>query len=290
MSCRGRSWRSSGPWASSPSASGCCSVGARWSPVDAFGDDLVDTTVAVLRAQDRQHLAGLPGRQRHGGVRRDRARPHRRPAGRQADLEAVAVFGGVELTVPPGWRVQLDGPAIFGGHENNVPAPVDAGRTDAAGAGDCHLRRDRGRCRRSLAGARGGVTRAAPGSAAAAVVLPAAVRAQPPACGAVERLAAVLAHRRHVQHPGLLVAHAGHGQEAGRAWRWRRLVRSSEEVADQQQQHVDPHGRGHTDQHRPEPGQLTANRVDDAPMAPSASSHCARTVACSTSTTPRCGC
>ena len=43
-----------------------------------------------------------------------------------AVLDAVAVFGGVELTVPLGWRVVVDGPAIFGGHENNVPAPADA--------------------------------------------------------------------------------------------------------------------------------------------------------------------
>ena len=42
-----------------------------------------------------------------------------------AELEAVALFGGVEVTVPPGWRVLLDGPAIFGGHENSVPAPAD---------------------------------------------------------------------------------------------------------------------------------------------------------------------
>lgn len=44
-----------------------------------------------------------------------------------ADLEVVALFGGVEVTVPPGWRVLLDGPAIFGGHENNVPAPPGDG-------------------------------------------------------------------------------------------------------------------------------------------------------------------
>lgn len=42
-----------------------------------------------------------------------------------ADLEAVALFGGVEVTVPPGWRVVLDGPAIFGGNDNKVPAPAD---------------------------------------------------------------------------------------------------------------------------------------------------------------------
>lgn len=38
-----------------------------------------------------------------------------------ADVEAVALFGGVEVKVPPGWRVLMDGPAIFGGNENKVP-------------------------------------------------------------------------------------------------------------------------------------------------------------------------
>ncbi len=42
-----------------------------------------------------------------------------------AELEAVALFGGVDIQVPAGWRVLVDGPAIFGGHENNVPAPGD---------------------------------------------------------------------------------------------------------------------------------------------------------------------
>jgi len=42
-----------------------------------------------------------------------------------AELEAVALFGGVDIQVPAGWRVLVDGPAIFGGHENNVPAPSD---------------------------------------------------------------------------------------------------------------------------------------------------------------------
>lgn len=42
-----------------------------------------------------------------------------------AEVEAVALFGGVDIQVPAGWRVVVDGPAIFGGHENNVPAPHD---------------------------------------------------------------------------------------------------------------------------------------------------------------------
>lgn len=44
----------------------------------------------------------------------------------RATLEVVALFGGVDVEVPPGWRVELDGPAIFGGLENHVATPVDA--------------------------------------------------------------------------------------------------------------------------------------------------------------------
>lgn len=43
----------------------------------------------------------------------------------RATLEVVALFGGVDVEVPPGWRVELDGPAIFGGLENHVATPVD---------------------------------------------------------------------------------------------------------------------------------------------------------------------
>ncbi len=44
----------------------------------------------------------------------------------EAVLDAVAIFGGVEVHVPLGWRVVVDGPAIFGGHENHVPPPTRA--------------------------------------------------------------------------------------------------------------------------------------------------------------------
>lgn len=43
----------------------------------------------------------------------------------EALLDAVALFGGVDITVPVGWRVVLDGPAVFGGHESHVPAPAE---------------------------------------------------------------------------------------------------------------------------------------------------------------------
>lgn len=43
----------------------------------------------------------------------------------EATLDAVALFGGVDVFVPQGWRVVMDGPAIFGGHDSHVPAPTD---------------------------------------------------------------------------------------------------------------------------------------------------------------------
>ena len=44
----------------------------------------------------------------------------------EAVLDTVALFGGVDVFVPLGWRVVLDGPAIFGGHESHVPPPASA--------------------------------------------------------------------------------------------------------------------------------------------------------------------
>lgn len=43
----------------------------------------------------------------------------------EAVLDTVALFGGVDIEVPAGWRVVVDGPAIFGGHDNHVPVPSD---------------------------------------------------------------------------------------------------------------------------------------------------------------------
>lgn len=43
----------------------------------------------------------------------------------EAVLDAVALFGSVDVVVPLGWRVLIDGPAIFGGHESHVPPPSD---------------------------------------------------------------------------------------------------------------------------------------------------------------------
>jgi cell wall-active antibiotic response 4TMS protein YvqF len=38
----------------------------------------------------------------------------------EASVEALAMFGGVDVVVPPGWRVALDGTPIFGGCEDKT--------------------------------------------------------------------------------------------------------------------------------------------------------------------------
>jgi hypothetical protein len=50
-----------------------------------------------------------------------------------AHLDVTAIFGGAEVTVPPGWRVRVTGPGIFGGTENGAERqqlPVDAPTLD----------------------------------------------------------------------------------------------------------------------------------------------------------------
>lgn len=43
----------------------------------------------------------------------------------EAVLDAVALYGGVDVAVPHGWRVVVDGPAIFGGNDSHVPPPFE---------------------------------------------------------------------------------------------------------------------------------------------------------------------
>jgi hypothetical protein len=47
-----------------------------------------------------------------------------------ASVDALALFGGVDVIVPPGWRVDLGGLPIFGGYEDKTGAngdlPLDA--------------------------------------------------------------------------------------------------------------------------------------------------------------------
>lgn len=61
-----------------------------------------------------------------GGVDLDLRGARLDPEG--AEIDVVAIFGGVDVVVPPGWRVQMDGPAIFGGNANDsgrIKTPAD---------------------------------------------------------------------------------------------------------------------------------------------------------------------
>ncbi|GAA3458651.1 LiaF domain-containing protein [Saccharothrix longispora] len=45
---------------------------------------------------------------------------------READVDAFALFGGIEVLVPRGWRVSLGGLPVFGGYDDNTDdGPVD---------------------------------------------------------------------------------------------------------------------------------------------------------------------
>ena len=52
-----------------------------------------------------------------------------------AVLEAIGIFGGAEITVPPGWHVVAGGAALFGGIENGA-----GGHVLPAGAPTLHVR------------------------------------------------------------------------------------------------------------------------------------------------------
>lgn len=98
-------------------------VGRGWP--DSHGDDVVDATVLFSGRRIVSTAASFRGGSAtavFGGIELDLTGAE--IAG-TAELEAVALFGGVDIQVPAGWRVVVDGPAIFGGHENNVPAPSD---------------------------------------------------------------------------------------------------------------------------------------------------------------------
>lgn len=62
-----------------------------------------------------------------GGATLDLRQAH---VDRHARVDALALFGGVEVLVPQGWRIVLRGLPIFGGYEdktrNDVPPPSDA--------------------------------------------------------------------------------------------------------------------------------------------------------------------
>jgi hypothetical protein len=59
-----------------------------------------------------------------GGISLDLRNAEVPPEG--IDIAATAAFGGVDITIPAGWRVEMTGPVIFGGYEDKTRgAPAD---------------------------------------------------------------------------------------------------------------------------------------------------------------------
>jgi hypothetical protein len=78
------------------------------------GSDIVSTS---------QRFQGGSATAIFGGVTLDLRQARPDPEG--ATLAVTAVFGGVDIIVPRGWRVQSKGTPIFGGFDNKADAPAE---------------------------------------------------------------------------------------------------------------------------------------------------------------------
>jgi hypothetical protein len=80
-----------------------------------------DNTVAMFggtKVKDRsEHFAHADVSAVFGGATLDLREAH---IDREATVEAMALFGGVDVLVPKDWRVELDGTPIFGGVEDKT--------------------------------------------------------------------------------------------------------------------------------------------------------------------------
>lgn len=80
------------------------------------------------RTVDRsEHLTHADVSAVFGGATLDLREAH---IDKEATVDALALFGGVDVLVPKGWRVSLGGLPVFGGYEDKTttdgPLPVDA--------------------------------------------------------------------------------------------------------------------------------------------------------------------
>lgn len=87
-------------------------------------EDLVGPVILVIIG-----FAILAGATRKGGAELDLRGAH---IDQEAEVEATAIFGGVDILVPRGWRISVGGLPIFGGYEDktkgNGSLPADAPR------------------------------------------------------------------------------------------------------------------------------------------------------------------
>jgi Cell wall-active antibiotics response 4TMS YvqF/Domain of unknown function (DUF5668) len=87
-------------------------------------EDVVGTTAFFSGTEivsSSQRFAGGSATAIFGGVELDLRRARLNPDG--ATLAVTAVFGGVDVIVPRGWRVETRGTPILGGVDNKIDAP-----------------------------------------------------------------------------------------------------------------------------------------------------------------------
>ena len=95
----------------------------------ASSDQLNEVAVfgGIRKRIDSQNFEGGEIRAVFGGIELDL-----RPAvivKDEIEIEADAVFGGIDITVPETWRVILEGQGVFGGYDDKTShASADAGR------------------------------------------------------------------------------------------------------------------------------------------------------------------
>lgn len=93
-------------------------------------EDVVRTTALFSGSEivnTSQRFQGGSATAIFGGVTIDLRQARLDPDG--ATLSITAVFGGVDVIVPRGWRVDVSGAPIFGGFENKVETPEGEGPT-----------------------------------------------------------------------------------------------------------------------------------------------------------------
>ena len=102
---------------------------ARWTtkalPAGTTGDDVVRASGIFggpQIASTSQEFRGAALTAVFGGVTLDLRQA--RPVADGASVTATAIFGGIELLVPRGWRVQLSGSPVFGGIEDKTDRTV----------------------------------------------------------------------------------------------------------------------------------------------------------------------
>jgi predicted membrane protein len=96
------------------------------SKTEDMDDDKLDLFVAFSGQQARSISKQFTGGRMNalfGGIEVDLTEAHLKDG--KADLDLMAMFGGIELHVPEGWVVKVSGLPLFGGWENKTKPPKD---------------------------------------------------------------------------------------------------------------------------------------------------------------------